>query len=120
MSIATDTDALLTVWGETVTIRRNTPTYGDIGELTDSWATLSTPLADVQPVDAEKAMVTVAIGEQRILTHRIFFPDATAIRAGDRIRRASWASGDDELEVQYVMTDEGHVEVYTSAVAGHA
>lgn len=118
MTIATDTDDILAVWGETVTIVRNTPTYGNLGQSTDSWASVSTPLGDIQPAGGR--VVTLEGGQQREATHRVFLPNATDVRQKDRIRPSGWSSGDDEYEVMQVLSDEGHVEVLTVLVVGRA
>lgn len=119
MTLADDTTDLLgtSLWGEQVTIRRNTPTYSNTGAFTDSWATLSTPNADIQPVGGDIA--TREIGQDKKSTHRIFFPSSTNIEPGDRIRPSGWASGDDEYEVNSVLSDDGHVEVFATMVKGH-
>lgn len=120
MSISDDTDALLatSVWGEAVTIVRNTPTYDGSGSPADSWASVATPNADIQP--AGGSLRQAEVGEERKSTHVIFLPNGTAIRIGDRIRPAGWVAGNDEYEVNAVLSDEGHVEVHATMVAGHA
>ena len=112
MSFATDlageTNDLLgtSVYGEVITIVRNTLSYSDTGAPTDSWASVATPNADIQPVNAvEKMIVTGEIGQQRTLSVSIFLPNATDVRVGDRIRPSGWVAGDDEYEIGYVMSD---------------
>lgn len=113
-----DTDALLTVWGETVTVVRNTATYGALGQPSDSWSSVATPSSDIQPVSG--TVFTDAAGQKREATHRIFFPNGTAVLQKDRVRPSGWSSGDDEYEVQQVLSDEGHVEALAVLVVGRA
>mgnify|MGYP001600524561 CR=1 FL=1 len=116
MTIADDTDDILTVWGETVTVVRNTPTYDGAGALSgDSWATVSTPQADIQPLTGQFAVADD--GEQKISTHWILLPSANAVRQGDRIRPVGWSAGDNEYEVDSAMLNEDHVEVMATLVA---
>lgn len=119
MTLANDTVDLLAtgLWGEVITIRRNTPTYGDTGAFTDSWATVSTPNADIQPVSGD--VIARESGQDKKSTHRIFLPNGTAIKQGDRIRPSGWSAGDDEYEINSVLSDEGHVEVLATQVKGH-
>lgn len=118
MSLADDTDDLLDVWGETVTIVRNTPTYGTTGEAVDSWASTGTASADIQPL-SQGVLTTQAPGQQRESHYSIFFPNGTAILQGDRIRPSGWATGDDEYIIDMILSDEGHVECLASRVVGH-
>lgn len=120
MTIAGDTDDLLgtSLWGEAVSIVRNTPTYGDTGAPTDSWGAVATVNADIQPMSGSNP--TVELGQKRISSHRIFLPSGTAIIQGDRVRPSGWSAGDNFYEVDAVLSDEGHVEVYASMLRGSA
>ena len=120
MSISGDTTDLLdtALWGEVVTVVRNTPTYTDAGAATDSWASVSTPNADIQPVSG--VTVTGQAGEVRSMSHRIFLPSGNSVVQGDRIRPSGWSTGDNEYQVEAVLSDEGHVEVLVTLVRGHA
>ena len=120
MTIADHTTGLVatTLWGESVIVRRNSPNFSDTGVATDSWATVVTVNAELQPL-APGSLATVAIGEMRTSTHRFYFPDGTDILEGDRIRPSGWVAGDDEFVVTGVMDDEGHFEVYAQRVRGH-
>lgn len=119
MAISGDTDDLLDtgLWGEAVTVVRNTPTYDNVGQPSDSWASVSTPNADIQPVSG--VTVTKDGGQQREMSHRIFLPSGNGVRQGDRIRPSGWATGDNEYSVEQVSSDEGHVEVLAVLVRGH-
>lgn len=120
MSISTDTDELIdtSLWGEAVTVVRNTPTYGNDGDKADSWASVSTPNADIQPLTGAEA--NLESGAQRLSTHRIFLPAGNGVSQGDRIRANGWSTGDDEHQVDAVLSFEDHVEVLTHIVKGHA
>lgn len=117
--MSNDTDDLLDtdIYGEAVTIVRNTPTYGDTGAASDVWASVATPNADIQPITGHNP--TGELGQMKISTHRIFLPNGIAVRQGDRIRPSGWVAGDNEYEVDAVLSDEGHVEVLASFVGGH-
>ena len=118
MTISGDTDDLVsqTLWGEQVNIIRNTPTYGEAGGPVDSWAVVLTVNVDIQPFSGSNP--TVELGQKRISTHRVFLPNGTLIVQGDRIRPSGWVAGDNFYEVDAVLSDEGHVEVYASLVRG--
>lgn len=120
MTISGDTVDLVstTLWGEEVNIIRNTPTYGDAGDSTDSWGTVVTANADIQPFSGFNP--TIDLGQKRASTHRIFFPSGTAVIQGDRIRPSDWTAGDNFYEVDSVLSDEGHVEIYASLIRGGA
>ena len=124
MTIAGDTNDLIatTLWGEVVTVVRNTPSYGGDGAASDSWASVATPNADIQPTDSasQGAVPTSEVGQQKLSTHRIFLPAAQDVRQGDRIRASGWVTGDDEHHVDFVSSFEDHVEALTHIVKGHA
>jgi hypothetical protein len=119
VTIAQDTDDILGVWGETVVVVRNSITYGNDGAASsESWGQVVSCLADIQPNDG--SLKVGPVGEQRMSTHRIFFPNGTAVIPGDRVRAAGWATGDDEYQVDFILNEEGHVEVAASIVRGQA
>ena len=124
MTIAGDTADLVStdLWGESVTVVRNTPTYGGDGAGADSWASVGTANADVQPADSAAAgqVLTGDLGQVRLSTHTVFMIPTVDVRIGDRIRRSGWSTGDDELHVDFVSTFEDHLEVLTHFVKGHA
>jgi hypothetical protein len=118
-NVGEDTDDILNVWGETVQVLRNTITYGSDGAAqSESWVLQYSILADIQPFGGDLKMAPV--GFEKLSTHRIFFPSGTAVKAGYRIRKYGWATGDDEYVVDMVLSEEGHVEVGASIVAGQA
>ena len=119
MSIATDTDDLVdtSIWGEAITIVRNTVTYDDSGFASDTWASVATPNADLQPISGVNP--TVGIGQARASSHRAFLPTGTDIKQGDRIRPSGWSTGEDELVVDAVLDEEGHMEIRLGSVSGH-
>jgi len=120
VTISTDTDDLVdtALWGEVITIVRNTPTYNDGGDFIDSWASVATPNGDIQPISGINP--TIGIGQKRISSLKIFLPTGTDIKQGDRIRKSGWVTGDDEYEVDSVLDDEGHIECRLGSVIGHA
>lgn len=121
MSFADDTDDLLqdpnSGHGEAVVIRRNTPTYGDTGAASDSFSTIATIQGDIQPNSASNP--TVELGQQKMSSHRIFLPNGANVLQGDRVRPSGWSAGEDEYEVDGVLSEEGHVEALASLVKGH-
>lgn len=122
MSIASDTENLLdpTLWGEIVTVVRNTVTHDSAGMASDSWASVATPLGDIQPMSGTNPIViTTDAGENRTLTHRIFMPTGTNIKQGDRVRKNGWVAGDDEFIVEGLLDEEGHIETRTRIISGH-
>ncbi len=124
MTIQGDTDDLIStsLWGEVVTVVRNTPTYGGDGAPTDVWASIGTPNADIQTFDSAVSggVSTTEVGQMKLSTHKIFLPFAFDARQGDRIRPSGWSTGDDEHHVDLVASFEDHVEVLTHIVKGHA
>ena len=124
MTLSADTVDLTStsLWGEVVTIVRNTITSDDAGFTTDSWASVATPNGDLQPISnfSSGANMAMPIGQQRMSSHRIFLPDGTDVKQGDRIRPYGWSAGDDEYRVDAVLDDEGHIEARLSLVVGAA
>lgn len=121
MSIANDTDQILepgNQLSEVITVFRNTLTYDDRGTASDSWALIATVNATIDFLHGDNP--TVDLGQARGSTHRLFLPNATAVRQGDRIRPSGWTTGDNEYEIDAVLSDAGHVEVLASQVRGHA
>lgn len=114
MTIATDTDDLLVnnLWGELIYIVRNAPTYGRIGEGGDLFTIIGTPNGDIQRVSGNNPSRN--LGQGRFMTHRVFLPNGTDIRQGDRIRTSDWTAGRAEYFIEEVLSDEGHVEVKAS------
>lgn len=118
MTISDDTDDILGVWGETATIVRNTPTFDDYGERTDSWASVTTAAAEFQPMSS--AMAAREIGFEKKSTHAIYLPASTSVRTEDRVRPSGWSTGDDEYVVTGVWEYEDHIEAHALKVEGHA
>ena len=120
MTTSGDTDDLVatTLWGEEITIVRNTPTYDDAGSPTDSWEVVLTVNADIQPISGINP--TIELGQERISSHRIFLPNETAVIQGDRIRPSGWTAGENFYEVDAIVSDKGPVEIYASMIRGGA
>ena len=117
MSINSDTDDILSVWGETVTIVRNSITIDDYGNRTDSWVQVDSVEADLQPMTTR--MTAREIGFEKKSTHAIYVPSTTTIAAGDRLRPSGWSAGNDEYVVTGVWVYEDHLEVHALRVEGH-
>lgn len=120
MSLADDTNDIIatTLWGETVSIYRNTETYGATGAPSDSWASVATPIADIQPMGGSST--PSALGTKEGSTHTIFVPSGTNVLVGDRVRPSGWSTGDDEYIVDNVMTEEDKIILEAHIVEGHA
>ena len=120
MTISDDTTDLIStsLWGESVTVVRDTLSYGDDGAATDSWGTQETVNADIQPLSGGELIRE--IGKEQISTHKVFLPQTSTVRQGDRIRASGWAAGSDEYHVDAVMNYEDHVKAMTHIVKGHA
>lgn len=120
MTISGDTDDIIStsLWGESVTIYRNTPSFGNFGEPTDSWGLQSTVACDIQPLGG--SLKATEIGLQKNSTHKLFFPASTSVIAGDRVRPSGWVTGDDEYIVDVGSSFEDHVEADAHMVKGHA
>ena len=118
MTVAQDTTAILAVWGQTVTIMRKVPTFGDTGAPTPVWTSQGTATADIQPISGSEQRVD--LGERVTTTHKIEFPNGTSIQGGDRVRPSGWAAGDDEYEVRVLIEQTpSHVRVEAEKVRGH-
>lgn len=125
MTIAGDTDDLIStsLWGESVIVVRNTPTYGGDGAPSDSWATVETVNADIQPIgspDRSGSVRTVELGQVKEATHQMFLPASSGVAQGDRIRASGWSTGTDEYHVDAVLVFDDHVEILAHVVKGHA
>lgn len=119
MTIADDLENIVTAWGQVLTAVRNTPTYGTSGEHTQVWASIGTPQGAIFPKGGLTKREVPGIKD--VSTHDVFVEIATVVVAGDRIRPAGWAAGDDEHEVLLV---ENYLSQYqhchTRLVVGHA
>jgi hypothetical protein len=116
MTVAGDTVDLLStsLWGEVVTIVRNSPAYQDDGFGDEEWNSVADTLAEIQRISGNNP--TRDLGQGRFCSHTIFLPDQTDVVQGDRIRSSEWTTGRAEFEVQVVMADTGHTEVRTRLV----
>lgn len=118
MTVAQDTTAILSVWGQTLTIRRKSPTLSDSGAPTANWATNGTATGDIQPLSG--AEQRVELGEQIITTHEIFVANGSDVKPGDRVRPAAWSAGDDEYEVRILVEETpSHTCFRAERVRGH-
>jgi hypothetical protein len=114
MTLAGDTDDIISVWGEVVTVVRNFPTYGNAGFGVNVWTDVIATVAEIQRIAGNNP--TRDLGQGRFSSHAIFLPDGTGIIQGDRIRSSEWTTGKAEFEVQAVFVEDGHVEVRTRLV----
>ena len=109
-----DTD----LWGQTVSVVRNFPTYSDTGIATDDWQSVGSFNSEMQPI-SPGSLATQAIGQMQSSSHRFYFACGRDIQQGDRIRPENWIAGNDEYVVNQVMDEAGHVEAYAQRVRGH-
>jgi len=117
--LASDTSDILNVFGETVEIHRNTITYGQDGAAhAETWSLQFSCLADIQPWGGD--LKTGDVGDEKRSTHRIFFPSGADVIPGDRVRPYGWTTGADEYTVDFILSEEGHVEVAATIVRGSA
>lgn len=120
MTWAEDTTALLAEWGQSLTIARAAPAYGESGEPAATWTQQGSAVTgDIQPLDGDTP--NLAAGDQDAATHKILLPNGTTIRGGDRVRAAGWVTGNDEYHVLHAAAETpSHVSVLARLVRGHA
>ena len=118
MTIKDDTDDILEVWGQTLTVVRETITYNNSGKPTPSWSSQGTLTGDIQPASSE--VIRQEQGEKIKTTHEIFVTNAANVLGGDRIRIAGWVVGNDEYQVIGVdLFTPSHVSIRATLVKGH-
>lgn len=108
----TDTTAILDVWGETLTVKRRSASYGDTGKATVTWTTIGTITGDWQPLPGsaiiEEAGLKVKSNSQ------IYTVYNANVLAGDRIYRAD---GSYEY-VNYLKKHEDHMAIRMKLTEG--
>ncbi len=111
-SFRADTDALLTLWGETVAIHRLTLNHATIPP-TETWATSGDVAMEIQPTAGMKIRHDAGVVAQS--THWGFAKYNSGIVVGDRIIRF----GDSNYyEVLRVDDFEDHLEIWMRYVKG--
>ncbi len=102
-----DTVHLLSIWGETLVVKRATTiTYDDGGRPTQEWTVKGTYLGDWQPVSGSTMRIEVGMAVKS--TSQVIFPVTANIEAGDRVYRA-----DDSYEnVNYIKKYEDHITAF--------
>jgi hypothetical protein len=108
----TDTSALLDVWGETLTVKRRSASYGATGKATVTWITIGTITGDWQPLPG-KAIVEEA-GLEVKSSSQIYTVYNANVLAGDRIYRAD---GSYEY-VNYLKKHEDHMAIRMKLTEG--
>jgi len=136
-TIDDDTAAILSDWGQVVTIVFRHNTVDGIGSGTSAWWLMGTLRMDIQPVSQETARRES--GESVRSTHEGFacsyhlidatkwdvkkwgtFKWSSFFEAGNRVRPYGWVAGDDEYEIKGVrLHNSSHAELSLVLVKGH-
>ena len=107
-----DTLAFLGDFGQTVTIKRNTPAFSS-GYATDVWTTTCVTTADIQP-DAywhRSRMKMEEYGRAAVASVRVFLPIDADVAPGDRIYEGTSPDLDDSCyEIHAVERYPDHLE----------
>jgi hypothetical protein len=119
MTMAANFTALMTTWGQTVTVARRSVTYGDTGKPSSTWATNDTQASMIQPFTRRGDAIRREPGLESSALYEIYMPAATSVRAGDRIRPAGWTTGANEYDVIRVESySPSHLEVVCRMTEG--
>ena len=102
-----DTVQLLSVWGESLVVKRATATYDGAGKATQDWTTeIGTYLGDWQPVSGNTQRIEAGMAIKS--TSQVIFPVTANIKAGDRVYRADGSYED----VNYIKKYEDHITAF--------
>jgi len=107
-----DTSSILDEWGETLTVKRRSASYGDTGKATITWTTIGTITGDWQPLPGS-AIIEEA-GLEVKSSSEIFTEYNANVLAGDRIYRAD---GSYEY-INYLKKHEDHVAIRMKLTEG--
>lgn len=107
-----DTTAILNVWGETLTVKRRSASYGATGKATITWTTIGTITGDWQPLPGS-AIIEEA-GLEVKSSSQIYAVYNAGILAGDRIYRID---GTYEY-VNYIKKHEDHLAIRMKLTEG--
>lgn len=107
-----DTLKILNIWGETLTVKRRSLSYGTSGKATVTWVTICTITGDWQPLPGS-AIIEEAGLEVKSSSQIYTVYDANVL-AGDRIYRAD---GSYEY-VNYIRKHEDHLAVRMTSTQG--
>ena len=108
----TDTDTLLSDWGETVTIKRLTIDYDTVPP-EETWATSTTVSMEIQQRGGSMGRKDSGLADEA--THWGFADYNSGVLVNDRIYR----SGDDSYYLVLSVSDlEDHLEVWMKYVQG--
>ena len=105
-----DTVQLLSVWGESLVVKRATNSFDSTGKATQTWTEVGTYLGDWQPVDGSlmRAETGLAVKSDA----KIIMPYGVDVLAGDRIYRADGSYEN----VNYCKVYPDHTTVYLTNV----
>ena len=118
MAMADDTTAILAAWGQTLTVVRTSNSYGATGGATPSWSSQGSATGMIQPLGG--TLRSGNVGDKDAATHEVYLPNSTTVRAGDRVRPAAWAAGDDEYQVLSAEAySPSHTRLFCKLVRGH-
>jgi len=107
-----DTLDLLDEWGETLTVKRRSASYGAGGKATITWTTIGTIVGDWQPLPG--SAVIEEAGLEVKSSSQIFTVYNASVQAGDRIYKAD---GSYEY-INYVKPYEDHMAIRMKLTEG--
>jgi hypothetical protein len=99
-------------WNESMTLKRGTVTYDNVGQASISWQTIETFLGDWQPVTGQ--MIQEEKGLKVKSDARIICKTSSSANENDKIIR----SNNDEFYVHYVRKYEDHFTIYLRKIEG--
>lgn len=121
VSLANDMTALMSTWGQTLTVVRKSVSYGTSGSDTYTWTQKDQQTGMIQPYTRRADTLRVPEGVDVHAEFEVYLPVATVIQEDDRIRPSGWAAGQDEYHVLHVLSySSSHIEAFCELVKGHA
>ena len=101
-----DTVQLLSVWGESLVVKRATNSFDGTGKATQTWTEVGTYLGDWQPVSGNTQRIETGMAVKS--TSQVIFPVTANIKAGDRVYRADGSYEN----VNYCKKYEDHITAF--------
>lgn len=124
MSLSESAAGLISLYGETLTVRRATTATvsGGFGQSVITWATNGTITAEVQaPFRGQNEINSKDAGRGQRVDNELYVAQDADVRVGDRLRLANYTSGDDELEILgNDLFAPSHRKLKTKIIKGHA
>lgn len=115
-----DVAIIIDSWKTRVTLKRDTETYNDRGEVIHSWSDITTADVDIQPATDKQLAFMVEIGIKEIYTHKIYgYYDTSDVKISPQINDRFYDTDDKIYEIKLIKEYENsHFDMYAVYVEG--